>query len=249
MASDGLLRARSIARRRPARRHQARRGDDPLAMTALDRLVTGMESPKSSTVTIRRRRTWSAARRARESPAMHTLTGSPRCAQGSPLDAVTARMTTTLTWSPMLEQYFGMKHRYPEAILLSRVGDFYEAYGEDAETIGARALDRPHLERSRRRAPGRNGRRAVPCARRIPVQADRATARWSRWPSNSSAVPNKLVRRDVVASSRPARCSKSIFWSARPTITWRADHRVRRRDRAGARRHLDRPRRGDRVRR
>ena len=39
----------------------------------------------------------------------------------------------------MLEQYFGMKHRYPEAILLSRVGDFYEAYGEDAETI-ARAL-------------------------------------------------------------------------------------------------------------
>jgi DNA mismatch repair protein MutS len=39
----------------------------------------------------------------------------------------------------MLEQYFGMKARHPEAILLSRVGDFYEAYGEDAETI-ARAL-------------------------------------------------------------------------------------------------------------
>jgi DNA mismatch repair ATPase MutS len=34
-----------------------------------------------------------------------------------------------------------MKARYPEAILLSRVGDFYEAYGEDAETI-ARALTR-----------------------------------------------------------------------------------------------------------
>ena len=39
----------------------------------------------------------------------------------------------------MLEQYFGMKAKHPEAILLSRVGDFYEAYGEDAETI-ARAL-------------------------------------------------------------------------------------------------------------
>jgi len=49
--------------------------------------------------------------------------------------AVWARMTTTTAWSPMLEQYFGMKHRYPEAILLSRVGDFYEAYGDDAETI------------------------------------------------------------------------------------------------------------------
>ena len=42
-------------------------------------------------------------------------------------------------FSPMLEQYFGMKAKHPEAILLSRVGDFYEAYGEDAETI-ARAL-------------------------------------------------------------------------------------------------------------
>ncbi|MGA8576012.1 MAG: DNA mismatch repair protein MutS [Candidatus Cybelea sp.] len=42
-------------------------------------------------------------------------------------------------FSPMLEQYFGMKTKHPEAILLSRVGDFYEAYGEDAETI-ARAL-------------------------------------------------------------------------------------------------------------
>ncbi len=39
----------------------------------------------------------------------------------------------------MLEQYFGMKAKHPEAVLLSRVGDFYEAYGDDAETI-ARAL-------------------------------------------------------------------------------------------------------------
>ncbi len=39
----------------------------------------------------------------------------------------------------MLEQYFGMKAKHPDAVLLSRVGDFYEAYGEDAQTI-ARAL-------------------------------------------------------------------------------------------------------------
>jgi len=41
--------------------------------------------------------------------------------------------------SPAIEQYFELKARNPEAILLARVGDFYEAYGEDAETI-ARAL-------------------------------------------------------------------------------------------------------------
>ena len=32
----------------------------------------------------------------------------------------------------MLKQYFEIKAQYPEAILLYRVGDFYETYGEDA---------------------------------------------------------------------------------------------------------------------
>src|SRR5580700_7709688 len=57
---------------------------------------------------------------------------------GSPSSG-SLRMTDTVKFSPMLEQYFGMKTKHPEAVLLARVGDFYEAYGEDAETI-ARAL-------------------------------------------------------------------------------------------------------------
>ncbi len=48
-------------------------------------------------------------------------------------------MSQARKYPPMLEQYFGMKARNPEALLLSRVGDFYEAYGEDAETV-SRAL-------------------------------------------------------------------------------------------------------------
>ena len=118
-------------------------------------------------------------------------------------DAVTARMTTTLTWSPMLEQYFGMKHRYPEAILLSRVGDFYEAYGDDAETI-ARALS---IALTSKEAGG--GRRVamagVPyhaldgylaklvAQRRVVALAEQLEA----------PVPNKLVRRDVVRVVTP----------------------------------------------
>lgn len=39
----------------------------------------------------------------------------------------------------MFAQYFGMKDEHPEAILLARIGDFYEAYGDDAELI-ARVL-------------------------------------------------------------------------------------------------------------
>ena len=34
--------------------------------------------------------------------------------------------------TPMMQQYHQIKHKYPDAILLFRVGDFYETFGEDA---------------------------------------------------------------------------------------------------------------------
>ncbi len=37
--------------------------------------------------------------------------------------------------TPLMGQYFGGKAEHPGVLLLMRVGDFYEAYGEDAETI------------------------------------------------------------------------------------------------------------------
>ena len=37
--------------------------------------------------------------------------------------------------TPLMRQYFQVKEERPEIILLMRVGDFFEAYGEDAETI------------------------------------------------------------------------------------------------------------------
>ncbi len=42
--------------------------------------------------------------------------------------------------TPLMQQYFGIKKKYPDAILLFRVGDFYETFGEDAvktaDTLG-----------------------------------------------------------------------------------------------------------------
>ncbi len=103
----------------------------------------------------------------------------------------------------MLEQYFGMKARYPEAILLSRVGDFYEAYGEDAETI-ARALS---IALTSKEAGG--GRRVamagVPhhaldgyLAKLVAQRRVVALAEQLETP-----VPNKLVPRDVVRVVTP----------------------------------------------
>ena len=41
--------------------------------------------------------------------------------------------------TPMMKQYFDIKSKNPDAILLFRVGDFYEMYGKDA-VIGAEIL-------------------------------------------------------------------------------------------------------------
>ena len=39
---------------------------------------------------------------------------------------------TPLEETPLMKQYFSIKAKYPDAILLFRVGDFYETFGEDA---------------------------------------------------------------------------------------------------------------------
>jgi DNA mismatch repair protein MutS len=36
--------------------------------------------------------------------------------------------------TPMMQQHREIKARYPDAVLLFRVGDFYETFGEDAIT-------------------------------------------------------------------------------------------------------------------
>jgi DNA mismatch repair protein MutS len=36
--------------------------------------------------------------------------------------------------TPLMKQYFGIKEKYGDAIVLFRLGDFYEMFGEDAET-------------------------------------------------------------------------------------------------------------------
>ncbi len=44
-------------------------------------------------------------------------------------------MAKILEDTPLLKQYFATKAQYPEALLLYRVGDFYECYSDDAVTL------------------------------------------------------------------------------------------------------------------
>jgi DNA mismatch repair protein MutS len=103
----------------------------------------------------------------------------------------------------MIEQYFEMKAKHPEAILLSRVGDFYEAYGDDAQTI-ARALQ---IALTSKDAGG--GKKIAMAG--VPhhaldgyltklVQQRRVVALAEQL---EAPVPNKLVRRDIVRVVTP----------------------------------------------
>ena len=37
--------------------------------------------------------------------------------------------------TPLFQQYYGLKKKHPNSLMLMRVGDFYEAYGEDAAKV------------------------------------------------------------------------------------------------------------------
>ncbi len=39
--------------------------------------------------------------------------------------------------TPLMKQYYEIKRQHPEAVLLFRVGDFYETFGEDVRFQGA----------------------------------------------------------------------------------------------------------------
>jgi DNA mismatch repair protein MutS len=39
---------------------------------------------------------------------------------------------STVVETPLMKQYNEIKAQYPDALLLFRVGDFYETFGEDA---------------------------------------------------------------------------------------------------------------------
>jgi DNA mismatch repair protein MutS len=96
-----------------------------------------------------------------------------------------------------------MKARYPEAIVLARVGDFYEAYGDDAESIAARlqiALTSKEAGNGQRIAMAGVPHHALDqyLAKLVAQQCVVALAEQLEPP-----VPNKLTRRDVTRVVTP----------------------------------------------
>nr|HDM59579.1 hypothetical protein [Bacillota bacterium] len=56
--------------------------------------------------------------------------------------------TTPAKTTPMMKQYMRLRAQYPDAMLLFRMGDFYEMFGEDA-VLGSKLLDIALTSRNR----------------------------------------------------------------------------------------------------
>lgn len=120
-------------------------------------------------------------------------------------------MSETGKLSPLLEQYFGMKAKHPDAILLSRVGDFYEAYGDDAETI-ARALQIA-LTSKEAGAGRRVAMAGVPHHALTQYLAKLVKQRFVVALADQLEIPqaNRLVRRDVTRVVTPGTLLEDQF--------------------------------------
>lgn len=58
---------------------------------------------------------------------------APKPGDETMIETVTEVKVKKVAETPLMRQYFEMKKKHPDAILLFRVGDFYELFGEDAQ--------------------------------------------------------------------------------------------------------------------
>ncbi len=65
-------------------------------------------------------------------PTPDTVTPTPTPKQEVKEKTPKAEKKSSLTNTPLMQQYQEMKKKHPDAVLLFRVGDFYEIFGEDA---------------------------------------------------------------------------------------------------------------------
>jgi DNA mismatch repair protein MutS len=123
-----------------------------------------------------------------------------------PPESVTARELT-----PLMRQYQGLKRRYPDYLLLFRLGDFYEMFFDDAVT-GARILQIALTSRQK-------GAGAIPMAGIPHHAADSYIARLLRAGQKVAVCEQmeapgrgkKLLRREVVRVITPGTVTDTVF--------------------------------------
>ena len=109
--------------------------------------------------------------------------------------------------TPMMQQYRELKRRYPDHLLLFRLGDFYELFGEDAE-LGARLLSIALTSRQGAPMAGIPHHSADGYIARL-VQAGQKIAICEQMEAPGKG--KKLLKRDVVRVITPGTLTDTAY--------------------------------------
>src|SRR5262249_40601332 len=125
------------------------------------------------------------------------MSGAPSLRRRAPTRKVTPLANSD---SPLMQQYREVKERYPHMLVLFRVGDFFELFGDDAETA-ARTLDMALTSRDQATPMAGFPHTALDAYVRRLVQAGHCVAVCDQV--EDPAAASGLVRRDVVRVFTP----------------------------------------------
>ena len=108
-----------------------------------------------------------------------------------------------MTTTPMMKQYQEAKRACPDALLLFRMGDFYEMFYDDAKVAARTLIFRPDQPRQgRRRRP--HGRLSLSPVGKLPGQADRRGLRAAVCDQiEDPKLAKGLVKREVTRIVTP----------------------------------------------
>lgn len=76
-----------------------------------------------------------------------------------------AKVETQKPVSPLWQQYQDLQKKYPDRILLYRLGDFYEVFGDNAVNSFRRTWFNPYKQRFRTYKPYSDDRFSLPCGK------------------------------------------------------------------------------------
>ena len=128
------------------------------------------------------------------------------------------------TPTPILREYHAVKARYPDAIVMARLGDFFEMFGPDAEAaapiLGVTLTGRGFGKAGRLPMCG-VPQQALPQYLRRLLDAGRTVALWDQV---GEVVPGRLVRREVTRVVGPGTIADSEFVDAQRVARCAAVH-------------------------
>ena len=131
-------------------------------------------------------------------------------------------MSADTATTPLMRQYHAIKQQVPGALLMFRLGDFYELFLDDAVTRRPRTRNHPHRPQQGKRHRHSHVRRALSLGRRLHRAPHRhAATAWrsaTRWKTPAPARNSYAAKSP--ASSPPAPRPTPTCSARTKTTTW-----------------------------